>query len=305
MPRAALAMSVTAQDTDYGDHQTLLPVHAAPGSGAPGEQSGRRTARGAACVAVAFVGIVVVSVILFAVNKAAVAKWFARVGDALERLPMPLAILLLGMVVLASSIVPGPIHGPVLIMSGYIFGFRVAFITMYLFQTLGDLLAFAAARRCCVSAASKMVTRHTKLAALAGAVQHGGLKLVLLIKFIPGPPVLGTFVLATFAVPFWQFSIATLIECIPHTAMPVFVGSSAESLIAAITGADSVEGGSVSGATGGSSTIASHLELALMVIGLAAAVIGACVIAAYTRRELRRITAGQATHGGGAPQQRA
>jgi uncharacterized membrane protein YdjX (TVP38/TMEM64 family) len=101
------------------------------------------------------------------------------VGDALARLPVPLTILLLGVVVLLSSGIPGPIHGPLLLLSGYVLGFEVAFITMYPFHVLGDLCVFALARRCCATTASRVVARHTKLATLAGAVQHGGLKLVL------------------------------------------------------------------------------------------------------------------------------
>ena len=81
--------------------------------------------------------------------------------------------------------------------------------------------------------------------------------------------------------------------------MPTFVGSSAKSLVAAIAGTDASvpsgggEDGSGSDAADGtsSSTVANHLNLALMVSGVAATVISVCLIAAYTRRELQRITA--------------
>ena len=296
MPRAAApAASAAAQS-----QQPLLPSssvqHTLPNTA---EQSVRRTERRAACIAVAFVVMFVVSAILFATNKTAVAEWFSRVGDALARLPVPLTILLLGVVVLLSSGIPGPIHGPLLLLSGYVLGFEVAFITMYPFHVLGDLCVFALARRCCAATASRVVARRTKLATLAGAVQHGGLKLVLLIKFTPAPPVVTSGALATFGAPVWQFVVATLIECLPKTAMPTFVGSSAKSLVAAIAGTDASvpsgggEDGSGSDAADGtsSSTVANHLNLALMVSGVAATVISVCLIAAYTRRELQRITA--------------
>ena len=167
----------------------------------------------------------------------------------------------------------------ILISSGFMLGFWRAFLVLYPCHVLGGVLCFLMSRSCCMRTAHVVVASRPTLSALQSALHTGGLKLIVLVRFAPG--VQGFIASVAFAglnVSLRDFTLSSIVSNTAHCAVPVFVGSVAGDLSAALGGQG----------TSGARGVAKHAQLASTLVGVAAAVLAVGMISVFLKRELRR-----------------
>lgn len=240
----------------------------------------RSAERRFACLASCVCFLVIASLALYWANEDLVARNVdSLVDNTFGALSTFGSVAVLGLAVCATAIIPSPLHPLTLIAAGYILGFGLG-LTMLPFGIVGDCIFFLLLRCACKQTSAAVVAGRKNLRALKSALQTGGLKLLVLAKFVP-PPTLSDVAMVALDVPFYQFTIATVVHCCTHLPILIFFGSSAQSLASAIS----------SSATAGSESESDGVDsanLATTVAGLVASVLVCILMVCLTRRELRK-----------------
>lgn len=166
----------------------------------------KRAERRAACLCATLVAIIIGGTMLYYFDEKWVTSEAQIMADYVEGLSTPATIGVLGAAVFIGNFIPGPIQGASIITAGYVLGLEVGFLSMYPFHTGGEWALFLAARCCCTGSAVAILQKRKQLAAAQRAILSGGLKMVVLIKLIPFPPLIINPSLAGMGVPFWQFA---------------------------------------------------------------------------------------------------
>ena len=168
-----------------------------------------------ACLSGSVCLLVVAGFLFYLADEDAVAHEFDKIANGVfGHLSTLDSVLLLGLAVCLTAAIPSPLHPLMLIASGFLLGFWLG-LTMVPFSAVGECIFFVLAKRGCKESGAAVLARRKNLQAVQSALQTGGLKLVILAKWIP-PPVLTSVAMVALDVPVREFAIATAVQSVMH-----------------------------------------------------------------------------------------
>jgi len=181
----------------------------------PSVMQARRAERRCACLTGSVCLLVAAGFLFYLADEDAVAHEFDKIANGVfGHLSTLDSVLLLGLAVCLTAAIPSPLHPLMLIASGFLLGFWLG-LTMVPFSAVGECIFFVLAKRGCKESGAAVLARRKNLQAVQSALQTGGLKLVILAKWIP-PPVLTSVAMVALDVPYSQFAIATAVHSVTH-----------------------------------------------------------------------------------------
>ncbi|CAG8508615.1 5551_t:CDS:2 [Funneliformis mosseae] len=133
--------------------------------------------------------------------------------------------LIIGGIIIISSIPPIPGYGSFVLICGYIYGFPLGFIPAFISALLGATVSFYLCRTICLGYARKLSKKQSNFQKLSLAIEEGGLKIIILIRLCPFPFTWSNAFFGTIqSISFWKFFIATALS-LPKLLIFVFMGS--------------------------------------------------------------------------------
>ena len=244
--------------------------------------------------------------LLLAVLITGLASWkmktllggMATACEYLQSVPtMQAGVAVFGIIIL-ESLSPLPVLSITLVASGFVLGFPTAFFFAYPPTVLGSCLLFLLAKSCCLKSATSVIADRPKLKAITGAIKHGGLKLVILIRVAPTPVFWATIMFATCEVSLHEFAIAYALVNLKYT-LYCYMGAATGDIMTALTGEpqDAGAGALVEGSASGSwdsfepepvDPTTNTLQHAITVAGLVSGIVALAVVGRYTKAELAK-----------------
>ncbi|CAI2192168.1 5120_t:CDS:2, partial [Funneliformis geosporum] len=142
-----------------------------------------------------------------------------------EMRDLKFGFLIIGGIIIISSIPPVPGYGSTIIICGYIYGFPLGFIPAFFSALLGASFSFYLCRTICLGYARKLAKKQSNFQKLSLAIEEGGFKIIFLIRLSPFPfPWSNAFFGTIQSVSFWKFFIATALS-LPKLLIYIFMGS--------------------------------------------------------------------------------
>ncbi|RGB29926.1 snare associated Golgi protein [Rhizophagus diaphanus] len=167
--------------------------------------------------------IVIVLTILFFIFEKPIMRALAPVAEEIRDLKF--GYLIIGGIIIASSIPPIPGYGSMIFICGFIYGFPLGFAPAYIFALLGASFSFFVCRSICLGYARKLTKKKSNFQKLALAIEEGGFKIIFLIRLSPFPfPWSNAFFGTIQTVSFWKFFLATALS-LPKLLIYIFIGS--------------------------------------------------------------------------------
>jgi uncharacterized membrane protein YdjX (TVP38/TMEM64 family) len=155
---------------------------------------------------------------------------------------------------------------------GAAFGLLRGFVTVLIGATLGAALAFLVSRHLARKRVEQWIESKPSFSAVDRAVAKEGWKIVFLTRLSPVFPFnFQNYAYGLTRIPFWHYTLATLVGMIPGCFMYVYFGSLGKSSLEAAAGAEGPAGA----------------RLALQVVGLAATLLVTVLITRTARRALK------------------
>jgi uncharacterized membrane protein YdjX (TVP38/TMEM64 family) len=166
----------------------------------------------------------------------ALINWLSSSQDFFRQLDWAGVALFAVAIVLAQMVI-APLS-PFAVAAGLIFGLGRGWVAITLGTGIGAAINFLIARYVARDAIARRLAHHEKFRLIDAAIGRDSWKIVALLRFVPMPFGLANYAYGLTAIPFWPYLFATIVAIIPANTLIVWLGATAHSSLAVITGAE-------------------------------------------------------------------